>query len=247
MIKGQLYLEWLKHRRRIFTTFFIFVLFGIGLSVVSFVAEVRSVSDFVRIYIYFWLNVLPVLVVLPLFIMLEKDLKDRHNWLYTQASLRQLLHVKVLFLVLVCTVFIVFLSMVGVSCELIVQNASLQSMLLPYVMLSITALFKVVVMQLLFLLIWSLSQAVTVYSQFLALFVNPVMYVLTMIVVYSDFFDLLQVGAVPLHISGIIMQSNSLSLYLLEDIYMGEMFAGVFIIALSLFLPASLLKKKVGD
>lgn len=246
MIKGQLYLEWLKHRERVITTFFIFVLFGIGLTAISYLGEVRSVSDFVRIYIYFWLNILPFLVVVPLFIMLEKDLKNRHIWLYTQASLRQLLHVKVLFLVLVCTVLIVFLCMVGLICEFIVQNVSLLSMIMPYVMLSIIALFKVVVMQLLFLLIWSLSQAVTVYSQTLALFVIPVMYVIS-IIVYSNFYDLLQVGAVPLHISGIIIQHDSLPLYSLEKVYTGEIIAGVFIIALSLFLSARLLKKKVGD
>ncbi|MFJ5716737.1 hypothetical protein [Neobacillus sp. NPDC093127] len=246
MIKGQLYLEWLKHRERVITTFVIIVLLGIGLSVISYVSQVSFVSDFLRYYIYFWLNVVPFLVVIPLFIMLEKDLKIRHIWLYTQASLRQLLHAKVLFLGLVCTVFIVFLCIVGVICEFSVQNASLQSMIMPYVMLSISALFKVVVMQLLFLLIWSLSQAVTVYSQTLGLFVIPVMYVLS-IIGYSNYYDLVQVGAVPLHISGIIIQSDSLSLYLLEDAYMGEVFAGVFIMALSLFLSARLLKKKVGD
>jgi hypothetical protein len=246
LIKGQLYLEWLKHRERVITTFAIIVLLGIGLSVISYVSKISSVSDFLRNYIYFWLIVLPFLVVVPLFIMLEKDLKDRHIWLYTQASLRQLLHAKVLFLFLVCTVFIVFLCMVGLICEFIVQNVSFLSMIMPYVMLSVIGLFKVVVMQLLFLLIWSLSQAVTVYSQTLALFVIPVMYVLS-IIGYSNYYDLLQVGAIPLDISGIIMQSNSLGLFSLQNLYAGEILAGVFIIALSLFLSARLLKTKVGD
>ncbi|WP_312472169.1 hypothetical protein [Neobacillus sp.] len=247
MIKGQLYLEWLKNREKVITTFVIIVLLGIGLTMICYVSQLSSVSDLVRMYIYGWMMILPFLAVVPLFIMLERDLKDRHIWLYTEASLQQLLNVKGVFLFLVSTLLIVFLCTVGLICEVVVQNGSLLSLLMPYVTLSLITLFKVAVMQFLFLLIWTLFQAVTVYSPSLALFVMPVSYVMA-ILLYSNFYDVLQVGPVPIHISGIFIQREhgAMPLFSLDKLFTGEMIAGLLIIAVSTFVSARLFEKKVG-
>ncbi len=229
------------------TAFIIVVLLGIGLTMISFVSQLISISSFIMMYIYGWIVVWPFLVVIPLFIMLERDMKDRHIWLYTEASLRNLLHVKVLFLSIVSTVFIIFLSVVGLICEVFNQNGSILSLLMPYGILLLITLFKVVVMQFLFLLIWTLLHAVTVYSHSLAMFVMPISYVLA-VIIYSNFYDLLQVGALPIHSEGIIVQLNhhAMPLFSLENIFTGEVSAGILIIVVSLFLSARFLEKKVG-
>lgn len=247
MVKGLLYLEWMRNREKVMTTMIIIVLLGTGLTVISHIGQLYSIPNFIMMYVYGWIVIWPFLVVIPLFFMLERDMKNRHIWLYTEASLRQLLNVKVLFLFLVSTVFIVFLCTIGWICEVIGQNGSLRSLLMPYMVLILITLFKVVVMQFLFLLIWSLYQTFTVYSQSLAMFVIPVSYVIA-VILYFKFYDLLQIGALPTHISGIVVQREYevISLFSLEKVFLGEVIAGILIITVSTFVSARFLEKKVG-
>lgn len=247
LIKGQLYLEWLKHRRKVSATMLIVVLLGIGLTTVSYISHFHSISDFIMMYLYGWMVVLPFLAVIPLFINLEQDLRNRHIWLYTEASLKQLLLAKVLFISLVCMGFIVIFSLTGFILELCMRGGSVLSALVLFVTLSLMTLYKIIVLQFLFLLLWAIFQAVTVLSQAAGVLVMPISYAV-IVILCLNFYDVLKVGGVPIHLQGIMIgpEYEPLGLFYLDKLYMGEIFAGLFLIVISCLLSARFLQKKVG-